>query len=159
MRLPARQTRWPGTTCVRPAEAEYRLRVDALQQRGGFHAAVRLVAMHSSPGKEPLLAIALEQWQERFFPELMRPGALDGTEWEGVPVHLSLCYLSECPPRLLRSACHRWGRPRRVWVSSGRVSGGAACILGKRGSLARCGILKQMHKLGLYGDREPHVSL
>ena len=143
----------------RPDDAEYWARVEALQQRGGFYAAARLVAMRSSPGEEPLLAVALEPWQGRFFPQLMLPGALDGTQWEGVPTHLSLCFLSECPDRLLNSARRRWGRRRRVWVSCSRVTSGAACTLGRRGSLARCRVLRRMHAAGWYRDRELHVSL
>ena len=111
---------------LRPADEEYWRRVEELRWRGGFWACARLVSLHSEPGEEPLLAIALER--SGYFPDLMLPGALDGTRWEGVPVHLSLCFRSECPPWLLRAARRRWRR--RVWVSCLRVTSGATCEVG-----------------------------
>ena len=98
--------------------------LEELRARGGFHASVRLVALQSDPGADPLLAIGVAPWHGGYFPALMRPGALDGTKWQGVPDHLSLCFLSECPPELLASALRRWGRMRHVWVSCKDVSSG-----------------------------------
>ena len=70
------------------------------------------------------MAIEVAPLNGRYFPILMRPGAMDGTKWQGVPDHLSLCFLSECPPELLASALRRWGRMRHVWVSCKDVSSG-----------------------------------
>lgn len=143
----------------RPADEEYWRRVEELQCRGGFRAAARLVALHSEPGADALLALELRPWGRGYFPELMQAGALDGTQWQGVPVHLSLCFAAECPEPLLAAALRRWGRRRRVWVSCDRVSSGAACILGRQGALARCPVLREMHDGGSYRNRELHVSL
>ena len=146
---------------MRPSDREYRRRVQELRGRGGFHAYARLVALHSAPGQDPLLAIELTACG--YFPALLLPGALDGTAWQGVPKHLSLCYAQECSPQLLAAALRRWGRRRRVWVSCARVSSGATCVLKKRGAgrgaLVRCGVLRQMHRKGGSTDRELHVSL
>ena len=148
---------------LRPPDEEYWCRVDDLQQKGGFWAQARLVALHSEPGAEPLLAIALAPWKMLPFPELMVCGALDGTCWEGVPPHLSLCYASECPGALLEVALRKWGRPRRVWVSCKRVTSGAACELRtrgrRRGELAACGVLRRIHSGGWYSNRPLHVSM
>ena len=148
---------------LRPPDHEYWRRVVELERAGGFWASARLAALHSEPGAEPLLAIALAPWRTLPFPELMVRGALDGTCWEGVPPHLSLCYGSECPGALLEAALRKWGRPRRVWVSCGRVTSGAVCELrtrGKmRGALASCALLRRMHSGGWYSHRPLHVSL
>ena len=98
--------------------------VEELKDRGGFHASARLVALQSGPGEDPLWAIQVAPWRGRFFPTLMLPGALDGTKWQGVPEHLSLNFVSECPPGLLAAALHRWGRRRRVWISCKDVTSG-----------------------------------
>ena len=71
-----------------------------------------------------LLAIEVAPWRGGYFPALMVPGALDATKWQGVPDHLSLCFVSECPPGLLAPALRRWGRRRHVWVSCKDVSSG-----------------------------------
>ena len=148
---------------LRPADDEYWRRAEELERRGGFWASARLVAMHAKPGEEALLAIALSPWKSAYFPELMRVGALDGTCWEGVPPHLSLCFDNECPDMLLEAALRKWGRPRRVWVSCERVTSGACCELRtrgrRRGELASCALLKRMHRGGYYSNRPFHVSL
>jgi len=147
---------WEDT---RPDDAQYWRLVARLKRRGGFFASARLVALHSAPGQDPLLALQLARQRGCYFPVLLLPGALDGTAWQGVPVHLSLCYAQECPPWLVAAAQRRWGHWRRVWVSCSRVSSGATCILGRRGALARCRILRQMHHCGWYSKRELHISL
>ena len=134
-----------------------------MQHKGGFWVQARLVALHDEPGREPLLAIALTPWKMLPFPELMLPGALNGTRWEGVPPHLSLCYESECPGVLLEAALRKWGVPRRVWVSCQRVTCGASCELRvrgrRRGELAACGLLRRMHCGGWYSNRPLHISM
>ena len=148
---------WEDT---RPEDDEYWRRVGKLQRRGGFYATARLVSIHSAPGEDPLLAVELSAYRGGYFPELMRPGALDGTVWEGVPTHLSLCFESECPGRLLAEARRRWRRPRRVWVSCHHVSSGATCVLREGvGALAVSRVLLQMHGLGRFRHRPLHVSL
>ena len=147
---------------TRPPDEEYWHEVGALKMRGGFAAAVQLVALHQEPGGDPLLAIEVAPLEGQYFPQLLLPGALDGTEWEGVPPHLSLCFASECSDELLRKALRRWGRRRAAWVSCARVTSGAVCELrkrGSRGSLAACPILRQMHAEGHYRRRPLHVSL
>ena len=143
---------------MRPVDQEYWRRVEELRARGGFWAVVRLVALHSAPGYSPLLALEIASIEGEYFPELMLPGALDGTEWEGVPAHLSLCFEEECPPRLLAAALLRWGGRQRVWAPCERVSSGATCVLGRRG-LAACSLLRSMHAVGRYAGGELHVSL
>ena len=146
---------------LRPAE--YWKRAAELERRGGFWATARLVAMYGKAGEEALLAIALAPWKDAYFPELMRPGALDSTCWEGVPLHLSLCFESECSDMLLEEALRKWGRPRRVWVSCERVTSGATCQLRTRGrgcgELPACRLLRRMHREGWYSNRAWHVSL
>ena len=146
---------------LRPAG--YWKRAAELERRGGFWATARLVAMYGKAGEEALLAIALAPWKDAYFPELMRPGALDGTCWEGVPLHLSLCFESECSDMLLEEALRKWGRPRRVWVSCERVTSGATCQLRTRGrgcgELPACRLLRRMHREGWYSNRPLHVSL
>ena len=155
----AYQLSWEDT---RPPNEAYWQQVGELQRRGGFAAAVRLVALHQEPGGDPLLAIEVAPLEGQYFPQLLLPGALDGTEWEGVPPHLSLCFASECSDELLRRALRRWGRRRAAWVSCAHVTSGAVCELrkrGSRGSLAACPILRQMHAEGHYRRRPLHVSL
>jgi len=143
---------------MRPADGDYWRRVEELQARGGFWAVVRLVALHSAPGYSPLLALEVVAAEDEYFPALMLPGALNGTEWEGVPTHLSLCFEEECPLDLLEAALRRWGAPQRVWIPCERVTSGATCVLG-RGGVAACPLLHQMHAGGSYANREFHISL
>jgi hypothetical protein len=141
---------------TRPDDTEYWRRVHELQWRGGFWASARLAWLHNKPDEEPLLAIVLEPLKGEYFPNFMLHDALKDTRWEGVPTHLSLCFQSECPPRLLRGALRRW-RERGVWVECRRVTSGATCEVG--GRLAECPVLQKLHNGGYYKDRALHVSL
>lgn len=155
----ANQITWEDT---RPPDDLYWEKVAELKRRGGFAAGVQLVALHSKPGGDALLAMEVTPYQTQYFPQLLLPGAMDNTAWEGVPLHMSLCFASECSDELLRKALKRWGRRRTVWVSCARVTSGAACELrkrGSRGSLVACPILRQMHAKGYYKHRPLHISL
>eukprot|EP00973_Karenia_brevis_P032919 4545256-Karenia_brevis.AAC.2 len=61
---------------------------------------------------------------------------------------------------LLEAALRKWGLPRRVWVSCGRVTSGAVCELSTRGrcrgELAVCTLLRRMHNGGYYSNRSLH---
>ena len=145
---------WEAT---RPADHLYWQRVGRLRRAGGFWCRAVLAELHAEPGQSPLLALQLTP--AGWWPHLSLPGALAGTEAEGSPAHLSLCYLSEAAAEDLAAAQAKWGRPRRVWVSCTRVTSGATCQLGRGCPLSACPVLRRLHAGGWYRERPLHVSL
>ena len=143
---------------TRPADEEYWLRVAELQTLGGWWADVQLVELHSAPDQPPLLALRVAPVQGRYFPQLLREDALLGTDFEGVPPRVSLCFKGECGRGALLEAMRRWGHRRRVWLAVAWIGGGASAQLGEC-EVTACPALAWLHAHGWYASRGLHVSL
>ena len=151
-RGPASEYGWEET---RPADGEYWRRVGELERRGGFWAYSELVRMESEPGADPLVALALSP--SGYFPNLLIEGALDGTDFDGVPPHISLAFGREIPRGLYRRLVRRWGRRRLIWVGCPRVTSGATCEVS--GVVADCDVNAAVRRGGRYWRRGRHMSV
>ena len=146
-RGPADALTWKET---RPGDDEYWTRVADVEWRGGWWAEARVAKMYSEPGWSPLIAVVFDVW-----PDLYLPGALAGTDFDGVPAHYSIAFWDDIPRKLYRRLLRKWKWPRWIWVSVNRINAKGTAEVGSTCAIGRCGLIKRSSRLGatLVGHR------
>ena len=138
---------------TRPDDTTFYRRRAKLISRGGWWATARLAKLYSEPNKVPLVAVIFDKW-----PALVKDGALDGTQFEGVPGHYSIASRDELPRKVYKCLAYKWKRPHKIFISIDDVNKKGTAQVGTRCAIGSCQLNKRAKALGSY-RRTSHVSL
>jgi hypothetical protein len=89
----------------------------------------------------------------------MLDGALDGTDFAGVPGHYSIAFRNELPRKVYKRLAFKWRRSHRIFFSVEYINNNGTAQIGTRCAIGSCRLVKRAKAMGYYKYRTSHVSL